>query len=519
MLSIDDPAAKLVPGRPITSGSGAVACRATATRWLTSCLETHNACSHRPDNTLPRRVIDVGPPDGDTEPFLFVTDGQKGEWVALSHCWGSRPTFISTTESIDQHRQSLPVAKLPLTYQDAIQITRQLGYQYVWIDSICILQDLRSDWLVESSKMHAIYRDAVLTITASASISGHHGIFASRNLKRNQNTVLVALPCRSSQQDIKGTLNIYKLDQDINEPLNFRAWALQEKALSRRRLIFTSGQMKWTCDTWSASETAPEQLWHADINRQISIFKIPKLQLPRMPDLPVTRTGQDDNGCLAWWYDHLDDYLLRSITFHSDRLPAIAGLAKEVAYRTGYHYKAGLWEEDIHRGLLWEGYGYKVSSNYVPSWSWASIDKGPAPAAFRAAKWLGHLQRYVRGHEAKILQTLVSNAGSDTFGQISAAKLVMNGRYREVTAFKGRPLPYINTQSPDAARLLFVYGDQSLFWNRKHSLPGQIICTFDDVKDITAGGSNLAQRGVIYFQVAKFASKCTGGQNEGPCTL
>ncbi len=116
-----------------------------AKQWTQECVSSHPKCAYKP-GPLPKRVLHVGTATSHSR--LYVSQGEKAEYVTLSHCWGppeSHPPKVleSTAESAIA---SLPLASLPKTFQDAILITRQLGIRYLWIDSLCILQDSPEDW-------------------------------------------------------------------------------------------------------------------------------------------------------------------------------------------------------------------------------------------------------------------------------------------------------------------------------------------------------------------------------------
>ena len=66
------------------------------------------------------------------------------------------------------------------TSQDAITLTRQLNIQYIWIDSLCVIQDDESDWPTEATKMAGIYANTELVISAASSSDGTGGLFNTR---------------------------------------------------------------------------------------------------------------------------------------------------------------------------------------------------------------------------------------------------------------------------------------------------------------------------------------------------
>lgn len=128
-----------IPKTPhVPKSSHSNECLALAKTWLNDCLRDHTHCRTRMMPKLPRRVVDVK--TGRLR--LFVPrNGTRGNWVALSHCWGKKNTFRTTLKTLESHQRGIGWGKLPKTFKDAIQVTRALGVRYLWIDSLCIIQD------------------------------------------------------------------------------------------------------------------------------------------------------------------------------------------------------------------------------------------------------------------------------------------------------------------------------------------------------------------------------------------
>jgi hypothetical protein len=221
---------------------------------------------------------------------------------------------------------------LPQTFQDAITITRNLGYRYLWIDSLCIIQDSTEDWELESRKMGSIYRDALLNISADAAENGQEGIFKSARRGR-QKSDQVVLPCYSLKRGLRGNLyasNTYFDEEPFRDPLVQRAWVLQESIMSTRKLHYRSRQLLWECATAFYHQEAP--FWNRmnDSPRSIgTMSKIPHRNLPAMLDIVARKGGGMDSNTLSWWYDQVIGHVGRSLTFKKDRFPAIATLAQE----------------------------------------------------------------------------------------------------------------------------------------------------------------------------------------------
>ncbi len=280
-------------------------------------------------------------------------------------------------ENLTDRCKQIILRDLPPLYQDAVQIARRLAYRYLWVDSLCILQDSSTDWVAESAEMGGIYRNAVLNISADASPDPDCGIFESANSQRTP-VVLLNLSCRSSIDRIEGLVAINSDShwRKIENPLQERAWVLQENMFSPRKLHYAADEISWSCETTRhCQESDPAMNAKAGhFTGPHSVFQMP--YWTHQHGVKSLLGDADTVGCtaLTLWYEKIHDYAARRITFNSDRFPAIAGLAKEVAAHTGYQYKAGLWLEDVHAGLLWNAPRVGVDARHAPTWSWAVIE-------------------------------------------------------------------------------------------------------------------------------------------------
>lgn len=125
-------------GPHVPKSSRSDGCLMLAKSWLNDCLRNHPQCETEIIPELPHRVIDVG--DGRLR-LLIAENGTRGHWIALSHCWGKTNSFRTTLKTIESLKSSIKWEELPKTFKDAIYVTRALGVQYLWIDSLCIIQD------------------------------------------------------------------------------------------------------------------------------------------------------------------------------------------------------------------------------------------------------------------------------------------------------------------------------------------------------------------------------------------
>jgi hypothetical protein len=234
--------------------------------------------------------------------------------------------------------------------------TRRLGYSYLWIDALCILQDDQADWLVENQNMGAIYSNSSVTLCASRARSVADGFLGHRTLPQD-----APLPFHGPHST---EAKVYIREEDSStheedEPLNDRAWALQERYLSPRTLLFGSNQTIWECRTTHFSES--QALRSTPRNNQLcEDFESPKELHQRWPEI-------------------IEEYTRRSLTNPSDRLPALQGLASHISTQVlNDEYLFGHWKSQLPRTLLWHTVGEytftrRPSGCDAPSWSWASV--------------------------------------------------------------------------------------------------------------------------------------------------
>jgi hypothetical protein len=136
--------------------------------WIDQCSKTHGLCQPIIKGRLPKRVIDVG----HREAHLYETAGEFGDYVALSHAWSYSQPLKTTISTLKQRLGRLVWQELPTAFQEAILVVRAVGLRYLWIDSLCIIQDDHVDWEVEAARMASIYENAYLTIMLHQSKDG-----------------------------------------------------------------------------------------------------------------------------------------------------------------------------------------------------------------------------------------------------------------------------------------------------------------------------------------------------------
>lgn len=216
--------------------------------WLRNCdNEDSHDCKPGPNIKFPTRVIDVGTTDSRTIRLCEIASGSDTRYIALSHRWGS---FMSETlkENIESRKQFISYNELPSTFQDAIDVTRQLDVQYLWIDSLCIIQDDPDDWRRESGLMENVYSSAYCTI--SVRVTSNNGFLRTRPARQ-----FVKLEA-GKYAPIYICEQIDDFERDVEDaPLSRRGWVFQERVLSRRTIYFTDRQTYWECGKCIRCET------------------------------------------------------------------------------------------------------------------------------------------------------------------------------------------------------------------------------------------------------------------------
>lgn len=370
---------------------------------------------------MPTRVIDVGSSTEDIAPRIFVTGGIPGAWVAFSHCWGGNIEQSTTTKNIEARRQELALHDLPNNFRDAIIVTRWLRYQYIWIDSLCILQDSEADWAAESRQMSQVYKGAVVTLNAEYAANAYSGFLHPRTTSDEA----ISIPYRSLSRNIVGSFSILPYEHFVNArtPLKGRGWALQELLLAPRTLHFHQKLLSWTCQTARYSEHDPlNDTGPVDPYGEIESLKRLFLSqlIPGQLSGVLTANGQEyPYDPLLRWYLILNAYATMYLTKERDKLPAISGVARETHRMTGLTYRAGLWLTDLHRGLLWSvaGRGERVKNSTVPTWSWASLRSNGTEL-----RGLSPLKSKISGYSAYIQSCSITLADHDAYGQVLSGK-------------------------------------------------------------------------------------------------
>jgi hypothetical protein len=300
-------------------------------------------------------------------------------------------------DNISTLSQAISPKQLPKTFADAIEITRKLGIDYIWIDSLCIIQDDEDDWRRESALMEHVYGGSYLNIAASSATSVHGGCWVKSDGMQNAFRTKVKVRGSELVREIRDD-DCY--DQAVwDSHLATRAWALQEKLLPPRTLHLGDRGAFWECRHKIANEYLPDGFTH----------RLGSGLLRKMRKLEYLQ---------SWWAEVVRLYTGADLTFARDKLPALSGVARRIHGQKGGQYLAGLWRaERIEAQLCWRVDGPRIrpAEWRAPSWSWASVD-GPV---FYTPTQPGICDETY----AHVVDASVTPLAGDVFGQLSAGRL------------------------------------------------------------------------------------------------
>jgi hypothetical protein len=407
-----------------------------AKKWLEDCLEKHSqlCCGSQKLPPLPKRVLDLDcSPD---EIRLLEDSDETSPYICLSHCWGdaTHHPLQTTSENISSHREGIPFAGLPKTFQEAATFVRRLGYRYLWIDSLCIIQNDDEDWRVQASGMADVYQGCLLTIAAAAAANSAQGLFS--HLSPGPRGVL--LSDLTEQEDDSNVWIRQKLEHE-REPLSTRGWVLQERALSPRTLYFGKDELTWECLEAAACQCG--QLCDTSSTLKSRIHS-------GSEDRPKSREAVFDG-----WYSVVEEYSNLQLSQEEDIFPAISGISKQFRTLLGSQYIAGLWRDKALSGLCWQlvsepdrlfgpVQARRSSKWRAPSFSWANV---VLSQGFHIIYWPKHVKL---DHPCvKLMDAHCVPVGADDTGQLSDAYIDLEGTLVAATFNKNPVICWVDVHS------------------------------------------------------------------------
>jgi hypothetical protein len=433
-----------------------------AREWLLECYN-HPECS-RPPSKLPKRVLDLARLDSENKVSLCLTNGEMEpqRYAALSYSWGETDRLVTNsggqppngyTQSpadyavirrkavaqpgkarpvlefeAEYRADDIPLSAFPKTQSDALHIAKSLGFRYIWVDSLCILQNDKADWADQGAAMTEIYGRTALVISATSTKTSTQGIL--QNLQNNG----VGIGTWQHRGASNKSLEIFVGDPveplDLEDKfLSTRGWVFQERLLSAATLHYTDEGMVWECAqkiSLGHHQSVIKYPWKGNWRKLMR-----QASLDPSDEAVSAALGMNKNEI---WYEWINAYSQRDLYDNGDKFPAIAGLAKTFADVFRQEYVAGLWKDTFIEGLLWRRNNRtetlkRFRDKYVaPSWSWASV-KGRLE--YRSAKLMDSPKK---GPILKVLEYNVAEKYPKTYGKIQeGGTILVEGVLQQIT--------------------------------------------------------------------------------------
>jgi hypothetical protein len=332
--------------------------------WIQQELDDDEAgyVQHTRSEFLPTRLLDVEA-DAHTESVRLIettTMVTCPRYLALSYCWGDQSAAAlqlkTTSSTLRKHLDSLPSDRTTNIVHDAVKVARALHVRYLWIDALCIIQDDGEDWARESRVMGLVYTNAYATICALASSSCLEGFVV-----RNDPEVRIHFQS-SLRPNVAGLLHIYRqqaldlvgdsntllpdhfrfLDEEVSA-WNSRAWVYQEERLSKRKILFGKSRIHLALSNKQLTEGF-DKPWGNNYVLHWSSFHDEYREFIQSGDMEILQNS---------WLIAVQLFSRKKLSDEQDRFPAISGLVRLMAVPLADTYVAGLWCNDLLRGLLW----------------------------------------------------------------------------------------------------------------------------------------------------------------------
>jgi hypothetical protein len=282
------------------------------------------------------------------------------------------------------------------------------------------------DKAIEISTMPAVYSQAAVTILASRAESVRGGFLHMRN---PYDKSIFEVPYRGSEDRMASIVLVPELARPRNskEPLALRAWALQEKLLSPRILDYGSTQTRWICKGNRLDR-------RRDIDGTTSDQNIRESFRDQIGTLSLSSNAGilTDHKEFSYdrWYYILEGYTKLHITFHSDRLLAIAGIAERWGHALQDEYLVGLWRSRLPVELLWHIWPHtslrRPLEYQAPSWSWAAVN-GTVSIPKTTSHHEGYVGINILDSQIEPLYNIINPFQNVKYGAVKSGRIILKG--------------------------------------------------------------------------------------------
>lgn len=445
--------------------------------WLHVCVDEHTGSAATQDTRYrPPRLLCI------ESGILKLVKGyecpKNSDWATLSHCWGPDPEFLTLTPAnLSQFELDIPLDSLPPTFRDAVKFCESIKINFIWIDSLCIVQQgegSREDWSRHVIEMRRVYQNATLNIAADWAASAQEGLFRDRDTTRIERPIV-----QFQGGPLKGRwqlgYNSELLRLFSKSSLGSRAWVVQERVLSHRMVSFSADQIYWRCNhqPYFKSEQFPEGLDSTVCQPRLytSLFVEGELRtkFERYKGKDLTREYS-----FIRFLNDAGQYSGLSLTRpDSDKFAAFAGIAEHYVHFYKEDYIAGSFKSHLPWALAWkvaQPIPFRIprstaSSYRSPSWSWAAIDHETDASSAHSLFGLGENKPVGEPVELlEVIETCIELADPENqFGPLLHASLKLRAALLECT-WK------TDTENPGEVIL-------------SSQLKGEAISCFDSVED------------------------------------
>lgn len=350
-----------------------------AASWLHHCKSNHlGPCVFKGPAVPGLRLINC-------ETFSIVAAESNNPFVTLSYVWGAsnHPDDMDTKVRRVDNRFLLPERLAPVI-SDAIAVTKALGFQYLWVDKLCIDQDDQVQKHEQIKQMSAIYENADLTIVAAAGVDETYGL---PGVGQRPRVLLEQKLARFNGLNVISTMTSPHVSTRSSRWFS-RGWTFQEAVLSRRLLIFTDQQLAFECNAMSCFESIRIPIARLDVGYDPRLHR----ELRADPEMFSKHLKDPDGPALIDMFQFyyllaVQNYSPRDLTYDSDSLNAFQGIIQRCsksrkpifaiwgmpypaqrAERLSYFCWALTW---VHAKSCWDNSRRPRRRLGFPSWTWA----------------------------------------------------------------------------------------------------------------------------------------------------
>jgi hypothetical protein len=268
--------------------------------------------------------------------------------------------------------------------------------------------------------MCSIFQNSFLTIAAAKSSGPSEGCFSEASnehlgshleiMDSTGNNISIYVRKKLPAQDLWTSVGY-----SSHFPLLNRAWVYQERLLSPRMLYFGAGELQWECATEASCECG-------------------RLEERETESVKKKYSNAISSGSVAdlhaEWREIVSNYSSKRLTYASDRLPALSGMARQFQHFMSGKYIAGIWDTSLTIDLLWYApipAPSRTTNGRVPTWSWASLEAEDG-VDYRFSPHGDDV-----APDFTLLHSSVQHAGSDETGEVVSGCLKVSGILSHVT--------------------------------------------------------------------------------------